>query len=144
MGVYATMKSFVDMVYKIEKYPGLYLRRISLDLLSALLVGYAHAKSEDDPYYKHYTKEFNVYVEIYYRKKVLDRLDQIKEAVRLQKEATDAEKKAVYEKKLAEIEVFTPKDACWLIRDHTPSDAEAMWEFFRLFHQCVEEMDVLE
>lgn len=138
------MKSFVEKVYEIEKCPVLYLGRCSLDLLNALLAGYVDSKLEGIPNYKHYTKEFNVYVEVYYLKKMPNRLDQIKKVVKLHKDATDEEKREVYQKKLGEIEWFSSKDASGLIREHTPRDAEAMWEYFRLFHQFVEEMEVLD
>ena len=122
----------------------LYLGKKSLDLLSAFLYGYGSAKIEEDPYYGHYTKEFNTYVEIYYKKTMPSRLDQIKEVVALQKEATDAQKNAVYLKKLNEIEVSSPLDASGLIRTYAQNDIEATDEFFRLFHQFVEEMEVLD
>jgi hypothetical protein len=138
------MKSFVDLVYEIEKCPVLYLRRNSLDLLNALLSGYVYAKIEESPDYKHYSKEFNLYIEVYYDQKMLERLEQIKEAIKMQKEATDATKKAAYESKLNEIKFFSSRDASGLIREHTQNDVEAMWEFFRLFHQFVEEMEVLD
>lgn len=138
------MKAVIEKVYEIEKCPVLYLGRNSLDLLNAFLTGYVNAKVEEDPYYKHYAKQFNLYIEMYYWKKMLNRLDQIKEVIKMQKKVADAETKAAYEEKLNEIEVYSSRNAAGLIREHTPSDDEAMWEYFRLFHQFVEEMEVLD